>query len=179
MIFESQNERINYLKERIYGNGKIVYIDDDMIPDTFAQDMEYIFKVDPEMDILRGAAWGDDGLVDCTVVVIENDMSREEILVALADYVNGIKIQYIQCAFQNEEGRKLQFELDLDDEYVEGPSELIVGDILVLDESNLLIERPLSLGLKPEGEPSDVAKAIAEGRHFIKELIDINDERLI
>jgi len=90
MNSELKNERISYLKDKIYNDAKIVYIDDDMIPETFAQDMKCIFGCNPETDILCGALRGDDALTDCTVAVIEKEMSRKDFLVALADYINGV-----------------------------------------------------------------------------------------
>ena len=175
-----QNERIKYLKDKIYNGAKVVYIDDDMIPDTFAQDMKCIFGCNPETDILCGVERGGDSVVDCTLAVIEKSISREDFLVVLSDYVNALKLDYILCAMPDQAGSMTQYELDPDDEYVEGPVELYVGDILVIgDNDNLLIEGPLKLGLEAGDKPSAAAEAIAEGKHFTKELYDVNDDKIL
>jgi len=180
MNSELQKERINYLKNKIYDDGKIIYIDDDMIPNTFAQDMKCIFGCNPETDILSGASRGDEGQADCTIVVLEKDIDKKDLFVALSDYVNGTKIPFILCALPEEYAIKSQYELDPENEYVEGPVELMVGDYPVIgDNTNLLIEYPLKLGLEAGEGPSDVAKAIADGKHYTKELYDVNDAKII
>jgi len=180
MNLELQNERINYLKDKIYNDGTIVYVDDDMIPGSFAQDMKCIFGCNPETDILSGASRGDEDQANCTIVVLEKNIDRKELFVALSDYVNGTKIPYILCALPEEYAFKTEYEFEPDDKNVEGPVELIVGDCPVIDNNtNLLIEYPLQLGLEAGEGPSEVAKAIADGRHYTKELYDVNDEKLI
>jgi len=151
-----------------------------MMPETFPQDMETIFGCDPKTDILCGLSCGFDGASDCVTVLLNKDIAREDILIKLADYVNGIGLNYIFCAFPNEKGIKCQYELEINDEYVEGPNDLYIQDCgVVAGEYTLLIGGPLRLGMDVTGEPSTVATDIAKGIHYIKELIDVNGSPML
>ena len=176
-------DRIQKLVNLIVNGHTCIFAYNDIAPETFTVDIAGIFKADMSRDVLRNVLVGDEeGLSECDFVVIPEPVDSKDVFVKLADYVNGIGMEYAFCYCKDKDGYYKIYEIDLENEYVEGgyePHFDVVHSVVVGEQNVLFISELLNLGVEDLVLPSPTLMFIEQGEHYTKHLIGPNDEELV
>ena len=176
-------DRIEELISRIFNDNACVFTYDHIAPETFAVDIAGLFNADAERDVLRNVSVGyEEGLVNSTLIIIPETVDSKELFVKLADYVNGIKMEFVLCYCKDKEGVFRSYEIDPSKEYIEGGGKPTIFDencVEVGEQNILLLLDKLELGVDKGMLPSPVVASINRGDHFIQRFLGPDDEELI